>query len=151
MTTFVKGPVGGGWAFGRNTYLASTRGNQFASATLAASTVADTTDGSEALKILQPGVVLALITSGGESGKVGPYDTHASDGRETAANIVGINDSFLPLQLEDGDQQVSYLYVGTVTEAKCLEFDNGVQVAMSSTARDAMVTGTSKSVNVTFR
>jgi hypothetical protein len=60
--------------FGKNEFLRSTRGLRTTSYTLAADTIpARTIDGNPGQKILQPGTVLAKITSGPNSGKVGPY------------------------------------------------------------------------------
>jgi len=39
---------------------------------------------------VQPGDVLALITSGTYSGQLGPFNLTATDGRQTLANIKGI-------------------------------------------------------------
>jgi len=73
MASFDKGP-GLRTPFGRNVFLRSTRDVKTESRTLAASTVpAETIDGATAQKILQPGTVLAKITSGADSGKVGPF------------------------------------------------------------------------------
>jgi hypothetical protein len=60
--------------FGKNVYLRSTRGIQTKSAMLAADTIpARTIDGWGNQKVLQPGTVLAKITSGPDTGKVGPF------------------------------------------------------------------------------
>lgn len=59
--------------FGKNEFLASTKDVKTASYTLAADSVtAETIDG-DSIKIVQPGLVLASITSGDDDGKVGPY------------------------------------------------------------------------------
>jgi hypothetical protein len=57
------------------------RSNQFATWS---NSVADTL-------AVQVGDVLAKITSGTYSGKVGPVDLTATDGRQTVANIVGVS------------------------------------------------------------
>jgi hypothetical protein len=73
MSTFVKGGSTS-TPFGRNEFLRSTQDVKTESYTLAASTVpAKTIDGVAGMKILQPGTVLAKITSGPDAGKVGPY------------------------------------------------------------------------------
>lgn len=73
MSTFVKGGSTS-TPFGRNEFLRSTRGIKTESYTLAAATVpSKTIDGVSGLKILQPGTVLAKITSGPDAGKVGPF------------------------------------------------------------------------------
>jgi hypothetical protein len=131
MPAFVKGGAAK-TPFGKNVYLRSTAGLKFESYTVAASTVrAQTIDGFAGQKILQPGTVLAKITSGGDSGKVGPFHVDASvtDGRQTAANIVGINDTFLPWQLIERDVEVAALYNGAVVQANCIEYGGTLTVA----------------------
>ncbi len=95
-------------------YLYSTTGNQFDSYTLASGLGSTDDKGNY---YLNKGEVLAVITSGDAAGKVGPYDTTASDGRETASNIVGFNDTFVDDNSEDAD--VGVLYKGTVDETYC--------------------------------
>lgn len=103
-------------AFGRNEYLRSTKTNVFESYTCAAASVPADADGN---KVLQSGTVMAKITSGGDSGKIGPYSLGATDGRQTAANIVGVCDSFLPYQLNDFDREVAVLKNGRVVASAC--------------------------------
>lgn len=103
-------------AFGRNEYLRSTVGNRFESYTCARATVPADADGN---RVLQTGTVMAAITSGGDTGKIGPYSLGATDGRQTAANIVGVSDSFLPYQLNDYDREVSVLKAGRVVSSAC--------------------------------
>src|SRR5689334_19816835 len=73
MPSFAKG----GTAltpFGSNEFLRSTRGKKVESYTVAAASVtAQTIDGVAGQKILQKGMVMAKITSGGDAGKIGPY------------------------------------------------------------------------------
>jgi hypothetical protein len=96
-------------------YLASTVGNRFNSGTVDADTVV--TVDSNSKKYLDKGVVLARITSPvAASGLLGPYLESASDGRQTDANIVGINDTFV--DLSEGDKEVGYLFEGSVKESK---------------------------------
>lgn len=150
MPSFVKG---GGITtpFGRNEYMRSTRNTMFESYTLAASTVtAQTIDGNPGQKILQPGTALAKITSGGDAGKVGPYQAGVTDGRQTAANIVGLNDTFLPWQLIDRDVEVGVLQHGKAVQAWCFEYDaSGLLIPLSNTAADAMRGG--KLLDVLFQ
>lgn len=150
MPSFVKGG-GVSTPFGRNEYLRSTRNTQFESYTLAASTItAQTIDGVANQKIVQPGTVMAKITSGGDAGKVGPFMATATDGRQTAANIVGINDTFLPWQTIERDVEVGVMYHGTAVQAWCFEYDAaGALVALSNTTADAL-RGT-KGLDVTFK
>lgn len=73
MPSFAKG----GTAltpFGSNEFLFSTRGKQVTSYTVAAASVtAQTIDSVPGQKILPKGMVMAKITSGGDAGKVGPF------------------------------------------------------------------------------
>ena len=150
MPAFVKGgSVRTPW--GKNVYLRSTRGCKFESYTVAASTVvAQTIDGFTGQKILQPGTVMAKITSGGESGKVGPFQAGATDGRQTAANIVGLNDTFLPWQLIEHDDQIACMYIGTAVQAWCFEYDaTPVPIVLTNTTADAM--RSVKGMDVTFK
>lgn len=124
-----------------NEYLYSTVGAAFDSATLAASTV---TADSYSNKVLNKGVVLARITSGTDSGKVGEYDTGASDGRQTSGNIVGISDRWV--DVTRGDAEMAYLYAGTVDESKV--YCDGVQGTVGSTEKTAMQ---SSSMDILFR
>jgi hypothetical protein len=69
--------------FGRNVYLRSTVGIKTESYTFSMKTMPSTTiDGNPGQKILQPGVVLAKITSGSDIGKVGPYQPGGSPANE---------------------------------------------------------------------
>jgi hypothetical protein len=150
MSTFVKGG-GVTTPFGRNEYMRSTRGTKFESYTLAASTVpARTIDGAANQKILQPGTVMAKVTSGGESGKVGPFQAGVTDGRQTLANIVGLNDTFLPWQLMERDVEIGVLYTGVAVQAWCFELDaSGNAIALSNTTADAM--RSTKGLDVLFK
>lgn len=141
MASFTRGG-GGPDPFGKNVYLRSTQDVKTESYTLAASTVAlETVNGVANQKILQSGEVLAKITSGPEAGKVGPYQTGASvtDGRQLAANIVGINDTFLPWQLLERDVEVAAVYEATAVQGWCFERDNaGVRISLTNATADAM-------------
>lgn len=144
MSTFVKGG-GVGTPFGRNEFLRSTQDIKTESYTCAASTVpVRTIDGAAGQKILQPGTVMAKITSGGESGKVGPYSTDTAgvtDGRSTATNIVGLNTTFLPWTLVERDVEISVTYQCTAYQAWCLEYTlagGAVPQALSNATADAM-------------
>lgn len=144
MSTFIKGGSVG-TPFGRNEFLRSVRGIKTESYTVAASTVtARTIDGYAGQKILQPGTVMAKITSGGESGKIGPYSTDTAgvtDGRSTAANIVGLCVTFLPWQLIERDVEISVAYDCVAVQAWCFEYTlagGAVPQALSNTTADAM-------------
>lgn len=112
--------------FGINEFLRSTQDVKTESYTLAASTVpAQTIDGNPGQKILQPGTVVAKITSGPEAGKIGPYSTDTTgitDGRSTAANIVGICRTAAPWQLTVGDLEVAVVYEAAVKQGWCIEY-----------------------------
>jgi hypothetical protein len=139
MSTFVKGGTAN-TPFGRNEFLRSTQDVKVESYTLAAASVlARTIDGVAGQKILKPGTVLAKITSGGDSGKVGPFNAQATDGRQTAANIVGLCVTFLPWQLMERDVEVGAVYECTAVQAWCIELDaTSTEVALTNTTADAM-------------
>lgn len=149
MPAFVKGG-GSRTPFGKNQYLRSTQDVKLESFTCAASTVpARTIDGNAGQKVLQPGTIMAKITSGPEAGKVGPVSAAATDGREDPDNIVGINDTFLPWQLIERDVEVACAYQCTAVQAWCKELDGtNAEVPLSNATADAMRGG--KFVNVNF-
>lgn len=148
MASFVKGPSYR-TPFGRNVYLRSTQDVKTTSFTLSAASVpAETIDG-QTEKVLQPGTVLAKITSGAEAGKVGPFQADATDGRQTAANIVGLNNTFLPWQLQERDVEVAAVYECTAVQAWCFEYTNATtKVALTDATANAM-RGT-KSLDIMF-
>jgi hypothetical protein len=139
MSSFVKGGSTS-TPLGRNEFLRSTQDVKVESYTLAASTVpAQTIDGVAGQKILQPGTVLAKITSTAEAGKVGPFSAAATDGRQTVANIVGLNMTFLPWQLMERDVEVGAVYECTAIQAWCIELNAGsLPIALTNTTADAM-------------
>lgn len=229
--------------FGKNVYLRSSKGLKFESYTFAAATLpAQTIDGVPNQKILQPGTVLAKITVGPDTGKVGVFQAAgtsevqtltpttvtagtftlafngqttapiafnatnpqiqaalealnniapgdivvaggpltaaavtvtffgnligdvaqlvvnnagltgtiavttttpgvagAADGRQTLANIVGLNDTFLPWQLMEHDAEVGAVYDATAVQAWCFEYSAvGLPVTLTNTTADAM-------------
>lgn len=136
--------------FGRNEFLRSTDVLQTESYTLAAATVPEETIDGFTQKIMQPGTVLAKITSGGEAGKVGPFMAGATDGRQTAANIVGLCLTFLPWQLLERDVEVSAVYACTAVQAWCFEYsDSTTKVALTNTTADAM--RSTKGLDILFK
>lgn len=151
MPSFVAGG-GTSTPFGRNEYLRSTNPKpRFESYTLAAATwPARTIDGNAGQKIAQPGTVLAKITSGADIGKVGPFQAGVADGRQTAANIVGLLDTFLPWQLIERDVEVAVAYDSVMAvQAWCKELDaGGLEIALTNTTADAM--RGNKRLNVNF-
>jgi hypothetical protein len=126
--------------FGGNEYLRSTKDVKKESYTCyAASVPAVTIDGVAGQKVLQPGTVMAKITSGGGAGMVGPYQADATDGRQTAANIVGVNDTFLPWQLIEHDTDIAVTYEATVVQAWCFEYTTAAtKIALSNATATAM-------------
>ena len=127
--------------FGKNAYLRSTQDVKTESFTVAADSFPQnkTVDG-DLTKILQPGTVMASITSGADSGKIGVYDLDTSvgitDGRQTAANIVGVCDTFVPWQLNERDVDVAVVYEAAVVAAWCLEHDDGTEQTMTTSQAD---------------
>ena len=138
MASFTKGGTAR-TPFGKNVYLRSTQDVKTESYTLAAATVpTETIDGSTQ-KVLQAGEVLAKITSGGDAGKVGPFQTLATDGRQTLANIVGLNDTFLPWQLLERDVEVAAVYQATAVQGWCFERNAaGARIVLLDATADAM-------------
>lgn len=136
--------------FGKNVFLRSTQDVKTNSYTVAASTVpAVTIDGFANQKVLQPGTVMAKITSGGDSGKIGPFQAGATDGRQTLANIVGINNTFLPWQLTERDVEVAVIYEASVVQANCIEYDaTPAPIALTNTTAAEMVA--KKSLDIKF-
>lgn len=141
MSAFVKGG-GTSTPFGRNEFLRSTKEGQFQteSYTVAAATVpARTIDGNANQKILQPGTVMAKITSGDDAGKIGPFQAGATDGRADTANIVGLELTFLPWQLIERDVEVSVMYDCVAVQGWCIELDAaGNEIVLTNTTADAM-------------
>lgn len=159
MSTFVKGGSTG-TPFGVNQFLRSTQDVKVESYTVAASTIpARTIDGVSGQKILQPGTVMAKITSGGESGKIGPYSsdtTGVTDGRSSTANIVGLCMTFLPWQLMERDVEVGVVYEASAVQGWCLEYTVGsptVPVAIANATATAMQRGgaAGKGVDINFK
>jgi hypothetical protein len=80
-----------------------------------------------------PGITPATTTPG-----VGA----PADGRADEANIVGINDTFLPWQLMERDVEVAVVYEATAVQAWCYEMTAaGVKAVLSNTVATAMQRG----------
>lgn len=127
--------------FGKNQFLRSTQDVKTESYTVsAASFPTNVTVDGEAKKVLQPGTVMAMITSGGESGKLGVFDAAATDGRQTGTNIVGLAETFVPWQLDIRDVDIAVVYECTAVAAWCLHHDTNVQEAMDATTQTAVET-----------
>lgn len=149
MPAFVKGGTAR-TPFGKNVYLRSTKNLQFESYTCAAATVPSRTiDGNAGQKVLKPGTVMAKITSGADIGKVGPFQAGVADGRQTLANVVGVNDTFLPWQLIEHDTEIAVLTNGKCVQGWCYELDAaGAEIALTNTTAAGLVA--QKSINVNF-
>jgi len=125
--------------FGGQEYLRSTADVKKESYTFAAASLPTETIDGVVQKVLKPGEVLAKITSGADSGKVGVFMAGVTDGRQTLANIVGVNDTWLPWQLMEHDCTVAATYEATVVQAWCTERDAaGLRIALTNTTIDAM-------------
>jgi len=138
MPGFSKGP-GYRAPFGKNEYLRSTEGVKDESYTVASSVIPTRTVDGDAVKVLQPGTVMAKITSGAQSGKIGPFEAGVTDGRQTGANIVGLAKTFLPWQLNERDVEIGVTYEATAVQSWCLEVNaSGVYIALTDTTADLM-------------
>lgn len=150
MASFDKGPVPAAYTpFGKNEFLRSTQDVKYEHYTVAMDSVPEQTIDGSTQKILQPGTVMAKITSGDDIGKIGPFSAAALDGRQTLANIVGINGTFLPWQLLERDVEVAVVIEGRVVQAWCIELDaSDLEVPLSNTTADALVA--QKSLSILF-
>lgn len=243
MATFNSGPNLAA-AVGVNRFLRSTKNIQVETYTVARDTVPEVTLATgEVIKVLQPGTVMALITSGENEGKVGPYaagltgvfesaevdlngatggsftltvggatttaiafnatgpavlaalealssveegdftvsrsgdvytityteagnqanitasfasltggtggaitlvqgtaeDSLVADGRQLEANIVGINQTYLPTQLLRRDVEIGVVYHATCIQNWCIEHNSAMApIALTNTTADAM-------------
>lgn len=73
----------------------------------------------------------------------------ATDGRQTAANIVGICNTILPWQLVEGDREVAVVYDADVYQANCIELNAaGAEIALSNTTAAEMFA--KKTLAITF-
>lgn len=140
MADFVKGGVNQTTPFGRNEFLRSTNPKpQTESYTVAKDSVPSETIDGNVEKILQPGTVMAKITSGPDAGKIGPYQADATDGRQTAANLVGLELTFLPWTLLERDVEVSVVTNCTAVQAWCIELSaGGARTPLSNATADAL-------------
>lgn len=139
--------------FGINEFLFSTKGAKFDHGTFSMTAIpTETFNGVPGQVILQRGETLARITSGTHQGKLGCFTTDAAvtDGRADIANVVGLNDTFLPSQLLNHDETVAYYYDATVVQANCTVRDaTGARVPMPDNVAAALVA--KKSTSITFR
>jgi len=80
-------------------------------------------------------VAITLDTAGSAAAS----DTPATDGRQTATNIVGLNNTFLPWQLTERDVEISVVYECTAVQAWCLEYDNArAEIELTDATADLM-------------
>ena len=150
MASFNKGPVPAAYTpFGKNEFLRSTQDVKYEHYTVAHETVPERTIDGSTQKILQPGTVMAKITSGDDIGKIGPFQAGVTDGRQTLANIVGINGTFLPWQLLERDVEVAVAVEARVVQAWCIELDaSGAEIALTNTTAAGLVA--QKSLSILF-
>lgn len=127
--------------FGKRIFLRSTHPEPttesytFSSASM---TPNQTIDGL-ATRVLQPGTAIAKITSGPEAGSVGLFQAGAADGRQDVANLVGLNLTFLPRQLNFRDVEIAVAYICVAKLAQCVEHDaGGLEVPLAVATADAM-------------
>ena len=148
-----KNVTGDTTPFGKNNFLRSTQPGSYLtnSRTIAAEAFpVEVIDGSNQ-KILQPGEVLAKITSGAYAGKFGVFSLDTAgvtDGRSDPANIVGINKDFWPWQLLHRDVETANCYDASVVQAWCTVRDAaGKRVPMPNAIADAFADRKDLSVN----
>lgn len=92
--------------------------------------------------IVGGGTAAVTVSTAGVSG--------ATDGRQTLANIVGLNNTFLPYQALDRDVEIAVIYEATAVQAWCFERDlNGVRTALGNTTAAQLVA--SKSLSIMFQ
>lgn len=95
--------------------------------------VAQVTVDTSALTGTTPGITVATTTPGAGD---------PADGRSDPANIVGINDTFLPWQLMERDVEAAVVYEATCIQAWCYEMTAaGVRPVASNTTATAMQRG----------
>lgn len=124
---------------GKNVPYSSTKGLIFDNGTFSKDGIPSVTIDGDATKILQPGTIVAKATSGTFSGKLGVFSAAATDGRQTAANIVGVAETFLPWQLLERDVEIAFGIEGRYVQAACFEYDAGnLRIALTNTTRDAI-------------
>jgi hypothetical protein len=126
--------------FGRNVFLRSTQDIKTISGTVAAETVPfRTIDGYPNQKVLQPGTVLARITSGTHLGKVGPFQAAGSGANEvqTITEGVAITAGTYRITLWPGE-------AGAVTTAAIAY--NATAAAVQTAVRAALLTSADPAV-----
>lgn len=74
----------------------------------------------------------------------------ALDGRQTLANLVGLNDTALPWQLLEGDREIAVAYIATAVQGWCFELNAaGARIALQNATADAM--RSVKGMDITFK
>lgn len=151
MAHFSKGP-NYRTPFGKNEFLRSTQDIKTESYTVDNATVPAVDVDGVNQKVLQPGTVMAKITA---SGKIGPFQADAADGRQTATNIVGLNYTFLPWQLLERDVEVSVVKECRAVRAWCIFYDTGdvageTYSAVTATEAAYMTPGVLEDVAILF-
>lgn len=150
MPGFITPPTTTGGNFGKNEYLRSTKGLRRETYLISAASVpTETVDGDTTQKILQPGEAIAKITSGPEIGKYGPFQLGVTDGRQTVANLVGLEHSFQPWALHDGlDKEVGVTTHGVAVQAWCTIRDaGGARIVLTDAVADALRGGKRTDIN----
>jgi hypothetical protein len=72
------------------------------------------------------------------------------DGRATLANLVGLNDTFLPWQLNESDREIAVAYICTAVQGWCFELNAaGARIALTNTRADGM--RSVKGMDITFK
>lgn len=93
-----------------------------------------------------PTVTVVSTTAGGVASGA------ATDGREDPANIVGINGTFLPWQLMEGDREVTVFYGCVAVQGWCFEYNaSGAPVALSNATANHIASADRKDLNITFK
>lgn len=143
--------------FGRNEFLRSKQDVKTESYTVAATSIpSQTIDGIAGQKTLQPGTVMAKITTAAgtstaaDVGKIGPFQAGVTDGRQTLANIVGLDMTFLPWQFVERDVEVAVVYEASVVQAWCIELDaGGLSIVLTNATAAGMLA--QKTMDIKFR
>lgn len=103
--------------------------------------IAQPTVNTTALTGTTPGITVTTVT---------PGVAGATDGRGVTANIVGINNTFLPWQLRWRDVEVAVVYEAAVVQANCFEYNAaGVEIPLSDTT--ALQMFGKKNLDIRFR
>lgn len=155
MPSFDPGPGPQSLPVGKNEYRRSTKGLKYDYGTFAKGSLPGVVDEVTGVteKVLQSGAVLAKITSGADSGKLGVFSLDTAgvtDGRSDVANIVGVNDTYDTFRLRRRDIEVAYCYEGALIQPNVLVLDaTGKYVSAPDNVAAALVG--KKSIDIKFR